>query len=47
MNKKFLSVILFSALMVVRQERSRLVRTMMMTSRTCRNNWTRKLHLKS
>ena len=33
MNKKFLSVILFSALMVGTQERSRLVRTMMTTSK--------------
>ena len=45
MNKKFLSVTLFSALMLGTQVRSRLVRIMMMTSRTCRNNWTRKLHL--
>ena len=44
MNKKFLSVILFSALMVG-TARSRLVRTMMTTSRTCKDNWTKKLHL--
>ncbi len=43
MNKKFLSVILFSALMVVLQERLRLVRTTMMTSTTCRNKSTVKM----
>ena len=36
MNKKYLSVILFS-----RQERSHLVRTTMMTSTTYKNRWTR------
>ena len=45
MNKKFLSVILFSALMVGTAGTSRLVRTMMTTSRTCKDNWTKKLHL--
>ena len=36
MNKKFLSVILFSALMVG---------TAGTFSRTCKDNWTKKLHL--
>ena len=44
MNNQSRKVTLFSAWMIGAQERSRLVRTMT-TSRTCRNNWTRKLPL--
>ncbi len=38
MNKKFLSAILFGALMVPLQERLYLVKTMMMTSRIYKKN---------
>ena len=40
MNKKFLSVILFSALMVGTAGTLRLVRTTMMTSRICKDKLT-------
>ena len=38
MNKKFLSAVLFGALMASSTGRSCLVKTMMMTSRICRNS---------
>ena len=45
MNKKFLSVILFSALMVGLQVHLFLVRTMMMTSKTYRSKLMKTLRL--